>query len=429
MHRLLVHILNLDLLELYPHALFAPNQRLGNVVSAVEAAIAAKPAKKRHPCYTVSSVESVRWRPRTCCIQADILPDDGDTLRDFGFLNLASSDDRCNLLGLYEGLFLCGVTPEQLHEWQVEGSLVKNIRNVFYNIPPVDRGEYFPWFFKRTYILDGDGTVPSDQEVRAKMTAMMCEKARSYLDAEDRLKEPTELKPSAKQRCFHFVAMICHTPRPHPTDEAWDDFGFAICLSEHEETNLARLYWRLLFGNARGVNSSTAGHDNQSPPTATFTEFWQAFESHTIDQLMDSKGLVRQRSHFNHHAAFFRPPNDLRPSIWSLMQFLRLNDPAKYPPNAAVEADYGFMNCRTFAETCILTGIYRKLLGIDVADLSYFPLSIGPREAVADPVKMHYEGCVKGKLFEFLSGIQWVSKEHRRLMKNFYPLKPMEDEV
>ena len=88
-------------------------------------------------------------------LRVDTLPDDEDVRDDFGFNQLVSFADQRNLLGLYQRLYLSGkVTEDDIHKWQVEGTLVSNIKVFFYQIPEEHRGGYFPWFLKHEHILD-----------------------------------------------------------------------------------------------------------------------------------------------------------------------------------------------------------------------------------------------------------------------------------
>ncbi|OCL03033.1 hypothetical protein AOQ84DRAFT_420660 [Glonium stellatum] len=94
----------------------------------------------------------------------DLLPGDEGVLEDFGFNRLTSWTDHSKLMGLYQGLYRYRkVAVEDVHQWQVEGTLVANIKKVFYQIPERQRGGYFPWFLKHTHILErratGDGVL------------------------------------------------------------------------------------------------------------------------------------------------------------------------------------------------------------------------------------------------------------------------------
>lgn len=137
---------------------------------------------------------------------------------------------------------------------------------------------------------------------------------------------------------------------------------------------------------------------------ATFTEFWHSYQSGTLIQLMDSKGLEEFRSDFPFLEAFISvPPSGPHPCVWNLKQFIAINDPAEYRPIPALQLDYGFVNCQTFEEICIVMEIYKRLL------------------QNADPLELH-KACLAGKLFVFAQKYHAMDEDHRRLMKNVYTL-------
>ncbi len=73
-------------------------------------------------------------------------------------------------------------------------------------------------------------------------------------------------------------------------------------------------------------------------------------------------------------------------------------------PLPSVNVDYGFINCHTFEETCILMKIYEKVL------------------ETAYPLEIH-QACVADDLFHFASGYVRMEEQRRSLMRNLYPLK------
>lgn len=341
-------------------------------------------------------------------ISEDTLPDEEDVLEDFGFNNLTSFADRSNLLGLYKGLWLSDeIKVEDIHKWQVGGSLVANIKKYYFQIPETHRGGYFPWFLENTSILEKP---LSKQESTAKIVAKFYDQAKLYLEEEDQRKEAYELKPDAKQHCYRLLATVLHMAHPNPIEKNWYNFGFPTCNSEGQISQLGVLYHELLVGDklyedVRNYTQHTIlipKRDNLQ--TASFGEFWHAYESKTLIQLMDSKGLKARRSAFPFLEGFLCiPPGGLRPSVWDLKQFIAINDPAEFPPSRTLEADYGFMNCKDFEETCFLLEIYKRLL------------------QKANPLELH-EACLAGKLFEFAQRFHLMDESHRRLMRNFYPL-------
>ena len=97
-------------------------------------------------------------------------------------------------------------------------------------------------------------------------------------------------------------------------------------------------------------------------------------------------------------------PTGPDPSVWSLKQFLEVNDPMDHPPPPSIKVDYGFINCRTFEKIYILMEIYGKV------------------RKTANPLELH-EACVAGELFQFASGYVRMEERWRSLMSNFCPLE------
>ncbi|KAF2709074.1 hypothetical protein K504DRAFT_380044 [Pleomassaria siparia CBS 279.74] len=333
----------------------------------------------------------------------DLMPSEEDVLEDFGFNNALSYTDKTCLLGVYRGLFLSEqFSVEEIHEWRVAGILADKIKEFFYRIPERSRGGYFPWLLKNLYVLEQPKT--KDEAVK-ELVASLNDKARAYLDIEDRDKTARDLKPKAKGDSYILLAELLHQFSPNPVEENWYSFGFVTCRGHREETKLVDLYLLLLTeGDGNSFYESHNSRRGDVHP-ATFTQFWKAYEAKTLIQLMDSKGLNELRSELPFLEGFLSvPPSGLRPSVWDLKQFLEINDPGKYPPIRAVNVDYGFMNCRTFKDTCILMEIYGKIL------------------ETANPLELH-EACVTGKLFQFASGYLRMDEQWRSLMRNFYPLE------
>ncbi|KAF2498689.1 hypothetical protein BU16DRAFT_481792 [Lophium mytilinum] len=328
---------------------------------------------------------------------SDVLPTDADVLEDFGFNHLPSFADQSNLMGLYKGLYLSDkVTEEDLHNWRTEGTLVANIKAFFFRIPEAYRGGYFPWFLEHTHILEKP---LSGKEATEKMVATFFDQANSYLTPEDQGKKPQELKPDAKAACYFMLAEVLHSAHPNPVEENWYTFGFCTCLDDYEERTLGGLYQKLLIGDKLFPGAGW----NRVFKIPTFTEFWQAFEAGSLIELMDSCGLKEDQSSFRHLESFLSTPAS-HPSVWGLKQFLVINQPAEHPPSPALAVDYGFMNCRSFEETCTLMEIYKRLL------------------QQADPLDLQ-KACLAGKLFEFAEKYSTMKPEWRRLMGNVYPLQ------
>jgi hypothetical protein len=214
------------------------------------------------------------------------------------------------------------------------------------------------------------------------------------------------LKPEAKAHSYLMLAQTLHMVHPHPTEKNWHAFGFCTCNGEQEEGRLGALYLALLVGDELfedvHCNINFPMPRQRKGQTATFTEFWQAFEAGKLIQLMNSKGLRHQRMDFAFLEKFLSAsPTGPWPSVWSLKQFVAIANPVEFAPVPSVEVDYGFMNCRTPEETFTLMEIYKRLLG------------------KANPLALH-ETCLSNKLFEFAEMFDMLDEKYERLMRNFY---------
>ncbi len=331
------------------------------------------------------------------------MPQDEDVLEDFGFHNVLFGGDRTYLLGVYGGLYLSGkFSAEDLHEWRVGGILVDKIKEFYYSIAENSRGQYFPWFLKNISVLERPMT---QDEAEQKLIATFYDKARPYLDLEDRNKTARDLKPEAKGTSFYLLAGTLLRISPNPIEENWYSFGFVTCRGQHEESMLVDLYQLLLTESDGSFFYEFHNRRRGVIQPVTFTQFWKAYEAGTLIQLMDSKALKELRSRLPFLEGFLSaPPAGPHLSVWNLKQFLEISDPMDHPPVPSVNVDYGFINCRTFEETCTLMEIYGKVL------------------KTANPLELH-QACVAGDLFQFASYYVRMEERWRPLMRNFYPLE------
>jgi hypothetical protein len=95
-------------------------------------------------------------------IYADFLPDDPQTLEDYGFNRASTADNRTMLLGLYQGLIKYNeVEPKVMHRWRVKGILVEEIKAAYEKMPEQARGSYYPWFLRNQWIIDRKLPLPT----------------------------------------------------------------------------------------------------------------------------------------------------------------------------------------------------------------------------------------------------------------------------
>lgn len=171
------------------------------------------------------------------------MPQDEDVLKEFGFNNVPFGD-RTYLLGVYQGLYRSGnFSAEDIHEWRVGGILVDKIKEFYYTIPENSRGQYFPWYLKNFNVLERPMT---KDEAEQKSIATFYDKARPFLDVEDRNKTARDLKPEAKGTSYNLLAEMLLRFTPNPTEINWHSFGFVTCRGEREESLLLDLYQLLL---------------------------------------------------------------------------------------------------------------------------------------------------------------------------------------
>ena len=120
----------------------------------------------------------------------DRIPDDPQTMEDYGFTRCEAQMQQSHLLGLYIGLINhLEVSSKELDTWRRDGSLVDNIIRMFNTIPECNRGKYFPWFLKHKEMLFGDSeSVPAPPE---KLVLNAIREATTFLSLEDQSKHFT----------------------------------------------------------------------------------------------------------------------------------------------------------------------------------------------------------------------------------------------
>jgi hypothetical protein len=320
-------------------------------------------------------------------VYSDEIPDDPQTVEDYGFSRCKTRNEKSHLLGLYIGLVkVLEVRPVDLDQWRRDGRLVENIIAEFNQRPKQSRGNYFPWFMKHTYLLnesasDGDGDGGDSAEFIRSL-----ESSRSSLPQDDRTKEIWDLQPITKRDSYIAYAISLDGANPHPawvlTDlDIWYELGFCVSRNEHNERGLGGVYNTLIGGNKHHVDySRSLETEYKGPPpipTCTFEEFWHAYESGKLVLLMDQYGLKRRRLEYKHLDTFLgTPPGSSRPSVWRLRHLLALENTFQVPAQMAEAARHYGLTSRTGAkERTILVEVYRRIL------------------LVGDPLDLHNARC------------------------------------
>ncbi|KAG6844524.1 hypothetical protein H0H87_006180 [Tephrocybe sp. NHM501043] len=328
-------------------------------------------------------------------VRENLIPDDPQTLEDYGFDRAVTNTEKSMLLGLYIGLIeRMDISPKEVNRWFVQGSLTKEIKAAYETLPSGSQGGYYPWFLKNQHILDHSIPVPKssrDNTDDATVRAWRLAGGSSKDSLEDiRLKIPN--LPRSEQLCLNLYTILLgdDLAHPHPALETWITFGFCACRSTESEGLLGGLYHKLI-------------------KRCTFKEFVKGYEDHALVKLFDSKGLPYNPLRLEHVEEFFAGENSAK-SVWYLKQFIEVRDFPDFESPPSVAVDYGFMNCQNMTEVEDLKALYKQIF--DMPKMS--------------PLELH-DACIQGKLFEFVERFvalkkKVTRKQLRRILKNPYPL-------
>lgn len=329
----------------------------------------------------------------------DVLADepftDPQLRQDYWFDRCETKFEESHLRGVFAGLVHYHpnrITREELHQWRSDPGgnpyLVAKIVNKFEELSDNNRGRYFPWFLRHRAIFelpDGHHAIPRAPSPTTEALNIEA-RARQYLAPEDQHKDFKEFTPFAKRHCFGFYAMAVNHSRPPPLNREhcrWFDFGFVVCHDQHEEEELGSMYDEMLCGSmyheeyAQSIGSSTMGKwARKRDPTCSFDEFWKAWESGVLTTIF-KKHWPDSRTENTATCTWLGP--DLitrlyafleaetpRPSIWSLLHFLAMEDVSvefAAPGIAQAARDYGFseqLDARTTLELRLFYGLLLK---------------------------------------------------------------------
>ncbi|TFK79818.1 hypothetical protein K466DRAFT_592191 [Polyporus arcularius HHB13444] len=328
-------------------------------------------------------------------IRNDVIPVDGQTRIDYGFDKASKTlrgDSENNLLSLYKGLFMLGVTEKELRKWQSEGTLVENIKKTYEALPPENRGGYYPWFLQHQDLLDGSPVDPNRAtQVSIESNLAMWRKGWAYMGGSP---NATELQMKAglsalspeRTACFMFVSVALSSKRPNPFLPSWLTFGFVSTNCGGAEIGLGGLYQDLV-------------------KRCTFDEFCTAYETSTIPALFESKGLGKRDRLFCD--VMSGSPHSCK-SVWHLKHYIdkvvSSKPGSEHVPSPEAGYDYGYNNCKGIVDWKLLDDLYTKLFA---------------ENSGADPLQLH-EAFQKGELLEFAKKYvklaPWTAK-YTRLLK------------
>lgn len=198
--------------------------------------------------------------------------------------------------------------------------------------------------------------IPSSNQNQSSSAVLMdiSTLARTYLSATDSHLSPHVLQPASKRHAFSLMAFVLNDLVPKPKSDIYYLFGFVACESETAVNLLGRVYKKLL----------TTSRDK----AYTSQELWQSLENHCLTQVFDRNGLSNFRTESPLLEQFFNLPLEDRPSVYRLIQFLRVNegdhddsDPVACGGLVLIR-DYGFHLCKGREEVEILKETYRRAL-------------------------------------------------------------------
>ncbi|KAF7351653.1 MYND-type domain-containing protein [Mycena sanguinolenta] len=262
------------------------------------------------------------------------LPNDLDILSEYGFTRVGE-DGAKTLLDIYRVVFDEGIRSRDIHQWQTAGNLLQEVEKVLRPLENWKTFQIWPWFEGHRYVFDP--TLPiskhdgENQAERIKAAQVQLwnkvgdfpshnhAEIRSYINSR---------WPNEKEMFFSFRSALGLGWYPRSEFESWVHFGFCTCQDEAEEAFLCSTYQMLA-------------------EYCSYDEFFTAYISSNIIQLLDAKGLRGRRMiHPYLEDALSGSPAVFK-SVWPLKQYLRCSSRGRFDLELCVEVDYGFSNCTT----------------------------------------------------------------------------------
>ncbi|KAJ7600425.1 hypothetical protein C8J56DRAFT_1156816 [Mycena floridula] len=303
------------------------------------------------------------------------LPDDSQTLEDFGFDRLPTYSSQAHLLRIYMDLIMhMSIPTTDLHRWQINMVLAENVTRIFTDFPPRDQADLM-WFKYNISIFDAPSKSP-EKYTSTNRQIRMAAAARQLLHPEDCEVDLNDLSPG-KLVCMWMYSITVQGFHVGPHLLAWRQFGFCVCSSRTQASKLGSLYQELIGVEADG--DIIRGR-------CTFDEFLHSYELGTLVELMDSKDLKPDRLALGiHHLEDFLSDSQVAQlSVWDLKVFVESDPLEEHRMNSNLD-EFGFAGCVNPDSVIELKRIYGKVL------------------TKADPLALQ-EACAKGDLYSFCRG-------------------------
>ncbi|KAF2025315.1 hypothetical protein EK21DRAFT_76773 [Setomelanomma holmii] len=211
--------------------------------------------------------------------------------------------------------------------------------------------------------------------------------ARPFLADEDRGVEFSHSLPAAKQYTGHLIGTVLRRNMLSEASSSWYHFGFVTAKDEDEERRIGGYYRELLI--------------NAKRPQAIFEDIVTGLVNKAIGAVFEANGYASFRTEFPTLAQFLSAPPHERPTVWHMVQYLRVA--GREEPVPSLKRDYGFQFCKNHDEILQLKGIYTRIL------------------AKCEPLDLH-GACIFGRLAEFARQKSvYVEHKNRRFLVNDYP--------
>ncbi|KAH7099604.1 hypothetical protein BKA62DRAFT_709510 [Auriculariales sp. MPI-PUGE-AT-0066] len=349
---------------------------------------------------------------------ADLLPDHPQTLEDYGFTRCPPGIEQNYLFGVYRWFILFShmyhpwtqksdiLSPKKLHKWRIQGVLAAQIKKAHEPLSANGCDTYYTWFLQNQHVLD-----PSSPP--ALSLARVSEQQRSILESAKRrawifaggsprsddadiTRSIQEMYETDRQKadCLTHIIMLLAGFHPGPEQDHWISFGYCTCENSGDEASLAAVYQDLV-------------------KQQTFFAIHDAYKNSRLYDLLLACDHWRVKLYYKPFPDGFEDHMATSPtthkSVWDLKRFIvsYTDDISQLP--LSVHTDYGFLHCRTSADSDALCQAYRR----------YFD------SPCRQPMLLH-KACVQGQIHEHVNGVvRLKDKRLRTLMRNCYPLKPL----
>ncbi|KAJ7196428.1 hypothetical protein GGX14DRAFT_376214 [Mycena pura] len=329
------------------------------------------------------------------------LPEDLEILSDYGFTRVGEVGSKI-LLDVYAIVFEGGVRARDLHQWNTSGKLLEEVEKVLKGLDSWKTYKILSWFEAHRYAFDH--TVLATESVEEEVTSMVMrikavavELWRDVGDfpSEDGDEIIAAVNNWSADQCnfFHFRSMLglCY---PGPDVDIWVSFGFCACHDESDENFLATTYQMLV-------------------DRSSYTEFFTAYRTSNIIQLLDAKGLRGRHMIDPYLEDVLSGSPHVFKSVWRLKAHVQDMSTIRSNLIPSVRVDYGFLNCKSDSEYQDLKDLYKNIF----------------ERRDANPIKLH-EACISGSLYAYVLGLFPELKKKRnratkfeRLLRNMNPLR------